>query len=105
MTGGSPLFFVCYPCNISAYLSVFYNEKSVQCEMAHFRNCYFHFANLICGKAAVDGYFILPRYTSGQVESLPEMEQIHSILSRKKENERIFLLHMLQRMAEEMDKL
>ena len=43
--------------------------------------------------------------TSGQVESLPEMEQIHSILSRKKENERIFLLHMLQRMVEEMDKL
>ena len=25
-------------------------------------NCYFHFANLICGKAAVDGYFISPRY-------------------------------------------
>lgn len=27
--------------------------------MYHF---YFHFANLICGKAAVDGYFISPRY-------------------------------------------
>lgn len=43
--------------------------------------------------------------TSEQVENLSEMEQIHSILSGKKENEKIFLLHMLQRMAEEMDKL
>ncbi len=26
-------------------------------------SCYFYFENLICRKAAVDGYFISPRYT------------------------------------------
>ena len=31
--------------------------------MAHFRNRSFHLANLICGKAAVDGYFISPQYS------------------------------------------
>jgi transposase len=31
-------------------------------------NCYFHFANLICGKAAVDGYFIPPRYSLHEEE-------------------------------------
>ena len=40
--------------------------------MYHF---YFHFANLICGKAVVDGYFISPRYTLGE-EDMAEIAKL-----------------------------
>lgn len=42
---------------------------------------------------------------SENIDNLPEMEQIHSILKGKKEKQKIFLLHMLKQMAEEMDRL
>ena len=60
-------------------MSVFYKEKSVRKETAHLCSCYFYFENLICRKAAVDGYFISPRYNidgekegwNGQEEEIP----------------------------------
>ena len=54
-------------------MSVFYNEKSVRKETAHLCSCYFYVANLICRKAAVDGYFISPRYN----------KEIHAMLNRE----------------------
>ena len=42
---------------------------------------------------------------SENIENLSEMEQIYSFLKGKKEKQKIFLLHMLKQMTEEMDKL
>ena len=42
---------------------------------------------------------------SEKIENLSETEQIHSILKGRQEKQKIFLLHMLKAMAEEMDKL
>lgn len=42
---------------------------------------------------------------SERIENLPETEQIHSILMDKNEKQKIFLLHMLRQMAEEIDRL
>lgn len=59
---GFLFFVVCYPCSISVKQSLFCNGKSVRQKTAHLYHCHFHFGNLICRKAAVDGCFISPRY-------------------------------------------
>lgn len=41
----------------------------------------------------------------GQADIMPEAERIHCILEGKSESQKEFLLHMLQEMAEGMDKL
>lgn len=40
-----------------------------------------------------------------QEDMMPEAERIHCILKGKSERQKEYLLHMLQEMAEEMDKL
>lgn len=42
---------------------------------------------------------------SEEIENLPEMEQIHCIFAGKSKKQKIFLLHMLRQMAEEMEYL
>lgn len=41
----------------------------------------------------------------GQGEEVPELEQIKSILKGRSDNQKRYLLHMLQEMAEGMDRL
>ncbi len=48
-------------------------------------SCYFYFENLICRKAAVDGYFISPRYTNAmplKKPATPMPSVIHILMVR-----------------------
>ena len=42
---------------------------------------------------------------SEEIGNLPEIEQIHGILMGRGEKHKIFLLHILRKLAEELDKL
>ena len=53
-------------------------------------SCYFYFENLICRKAAVDGYFISPRYSEleGNIHTYDELIPIdYDELTEKAEQE------------------
>lgn len=43
-------------------------------------SCYFYFENLICRKAAVDGYFISPRYNETTAR---ELERTYHVSSKQ----------------------
>ena len=47
-------------------------------------SCYFYFENLICRKAAVDGYFISPRYTIDRLqEKVSDLGRLERHLGRE----------------------
>lgn len=46
-------------------------------------DCSFHFANLICGKVAVDGYFISPRYSNTEKYVGDEKNRFHRLRMRE----------------------
>lgn len=49
---------------------------------------------------------VFPSYLISEgIDGLPEMEQIHGILKGRTEKQKIFLIHILKQMSEEMDNL